>query len=63
MACAVVQRMNLNSEVFVGFNIERKCGIIGGTHYGGEMKKGIFAMVRCRGCRAQAARLAWGARS
>lgn len=39
------KRHGLNSEVFVGFNIEKKCGIIGGTHYGGEMKKGIFAMM------------------
>ena len=32
----------LNSEVFVGFNVEDNIAIIGGTHYGGEMKKGIF---------------------
>ena len=35
----------LNSEVFVGFNVEDKLAIIGGTHYGGEMKKGIFSMM------------------
>lgn len=41
----LLQRHGLRSEVFVGFNIEKGLGIIGGTHYGGEMKKGIFAMV------------------
>lgn len=35
----------LNSEVFVAFNIEKKVAIIGGTWYGGEMKKGIFSMM------------------
>lgn len=35
----------LNSEVFVVFNIEEKTAIIGGTYYGGEMKKGIFSMM------------------
>lgn len=35
----------LNSEVFVVFNIEDKTAIIGGTYYGGEMKKGIFSMM------------------
>jgi len=36
---------NLHSDVFVGFNIEKNVGIIGGTWYGGEMKKGIFSMM------------------
>lgn len=35
----------LNSEVFVGFDVEQKLAIIGGTYYGGEMKKGIFSMM------------------
>ncbi len=35
----------LNSEVFVVFNIEKRLAIIGGTSYGGEMKKGIFSMM------------------
>jgi phosphoenolpyruvate carboxykinase (ATP) len=35
----------LNSEVFVIFNIEENVAIIGGTYYGGEMKKGIFTMM------------------
>ncbi|KIM11468.1 MAG: phosphoenolpyruvate carboxykinase [Sulfuricurvum sp. PC08-66] len=35
----------LHSEVFVIFNIEERIAIIGGTWYGGEMKKGIFSMM------------------
>ncbi|MDR2904401.1 MAG: phosphoenolpyruvate carboxykinase (ATP) [Helicobacteraceae bacterium] len=34
-----------NSEVFVVFNVEENIAIIGGTYYGGEMKKGIFTMM------------------
>lgn len=29
----------------MAFNIEKKVAIIGGTFYGGEMKKGIFSMM------------------
>ncbi|PLX83514.1 MAG: phosphoenolpyruvate carboxykinase (ATP) [Desulfuromonas sp.] len=39
------ERHGLNSEVFVIFNIEKNVAIIGGTWYGGEMKKGIFTMM------------------
>ncbi len=35
----------LHSEVFVMFDIENNMAIIGGTWYGGEMKKGIFSMM------------------
>lgn len=35
----------LNSEVFTMFNLTERMQIIGGTWYGGEMKKGIFAMM------------------
>ena len=35
----------LNSENFVMFNLTQKMQIIGGTWYGGEMKKGMFAMM------------------
>ena len=38
------QEQGLNSEVFVMFNLEEKVQIIGGTWYGGEMKKGMFSM-------------------
>ena len=34
-----------NSETFVAFNLEEKMQIIGGSWYGGEMKKGMFAMM------------------
>ncbi len=39
------EQHGLNSEVFVVFNIEKNVAIIGGTWYGGEMKKGIFTMM------------------
>lgn len=35
----------LNSEVYVAFNLTEKIQIIGGTWYGGEMKKGMFSMM------------------
>ena len=35
----------MNSEVFVLFDVERNLCIIGGTWYGGELKKGIFSMM------------------
>jgi phosphoenolpyruvate carboxykinase (ATP) len=35
----------MNSEVFTVFNLTEKMQVIGGTWYGGEMKKGIFAMM------------------
>ena len=37
--------LGLNSEVFVIFNLAKKFAIIGGTEYGGEMKKGIFSVM------------------
>jgi len=48
-ACQVVNKKwkehGLNSDVFVIFNVEENVAIIGGTWYGGEMKKGIFTMM------------------
>lgn len=35
----------LNSEVFILFNLTKKMQVIGGSWYGGEMKKGIFSMM------------------
>ncbi len=35
----------LNSDVFTAFNLTEKMQVIGGTWYGGEMKKGMFAMM------------------
>ena len=39
------KEQGLNSEVFVLFNLTEKLAVIGGTWYGGEMKKGIFSMM------------------
>ncbi|MBD3824722.1 MAG: phosphoenolpyruvate carboxykinase (ATP) [Epsilonproteobacteria bacterium] len=48
-ACKAVNKKykehGLNSEVFVIFDVENNMAIIGGTSYGGEMKKGIFSMM------------------
>ena len=35
----------LNSETFIILNLAKKMAIIGGTEYGGEMKKGIFSVL------------------
>ena len=35
----------MNSDAFVVFHLEKKIAIIGGTEYGGEMKKGIFSVM------------------
>ena len=35
----------LHSEVFVFFNLTEQMGVIGGSWYGGEMKKGIFSIM------------------
>lgn len=39
------QAQGLNSETFVAFNLSEKMQLIGGTWYGGEMKKGMFSMM------------------
>jgi phosphoenolpyruvate carboxykinase (ATP) len=39
------QKQGLNSENFVAFNLTEKIQLIGGTWYGGEMKKGMFSMM------------------
>ena len=44
-ANANYKEMGLNSDVYACFNIEKNISIIGGTWYGGEMKKGIFSMM------------------
>ncbi len=38
------KEQGLNSEVFVCFNLTERMQVIGGTWYGGEMKKGMFCM-------------------
>ena len=39
------QEQGLNSENFVAFNLTENMIVIGGTWYGGEMKKGIFSVM------------------
>ena len=39
------QEQGLHSDCFVAFDLERSRGVIGGTWYGGEMKKGLFSMM------------------
>ena len=39
------KELGLNSDVAVIFNIEKGLGVITGTWYGGEMKKGIFSLM------------------
>ena len=48
-ACNVIndnwKEHDLNSENFIILNLDKNIGLIGGTHYGGEMKKGIFTVM------------------
>ena len=39
------QKYGMNSETFIIFHMAKKIAIIGGTEYGGEMKKGIFSVL------------------
>tara|TARA_B110000014_G_scaffold144418_1_gene100324 strand:- start:2799 stop:4406 length:1608 start_codon:yes stop_codon:yes gene_type:complete len=39
------KKHGLNSKTFIMFNLEKRIAIIGGTEYGGEMKKGIFSVL------------------
>ena len=39
------EKFNMNSETFIIFHLAKKIAIIGGTEYGGEMKKGIFSVL------------------
>ncbi len=39
------KEQGLNSENFVAFNLTKKLQVIGGTWYGGEMKKGMFSVM------------------
>jgi phosphoenolpyruvate carboxykinase (ATP) len=39
------KQQGLNSENFVFFNLTENMALIGGTWYGGEMKKGIFSVM------------------
>ena len=39
------EEQGLHSEVFVFFNLTERMSVIGGSWYGGEMKKGIFSIM------------------
>jgi phosphoenolpyruvate carboxykinase (ATP) len=43
--CADFQDWGLRSEVFVAFHLAERMTLIGGTWYGGEIKKGIFSIM------------------
>jgi phosphoenolpyruvate carboxykinase (ATP) len=48
-ACKTVnekwEKQDLNSDVYVAFNLREKMSLIGGTWYGGEIKKGFFSIM------------------
>ncbi|GAB4292256.1 MAG: hypothetical protein Kow0068_17510 [Marinilabiliales bacterium] len=48
-ACKAVnykwEEHGLNSDVYVAFNLKERMSVIGGTWYGGEIKKGFFSIM------------------
>jgi phosphoenolpyruvate carboxykinase (ATP) len=44
-SCGDFAKYNMRSEVFGAFNIKERMTVIGGTWYGGEIKKGIFSIM------------------
>ncbi len=44
-SCSEYESLGLRSEVFAAFNLTERMAVIGGTWYGGEMKKGIFTVM------------------
>ncbi len=44
-SCPDFAKYGMRSEVFAAFNIKERMAVIGGTWYGGEMKKGIFTIM------------------
>ncbi len=43
--CPEFEKYNMRSEAFVAFHIKERMTVIGGTWYGGEIKKGIFSIM------------------
>ena len=43
--CDDFEAHGLRSDVFIAFNLTERMQLIGGTWYGGEMKKGMFSMM------------------
>ncbi len=48
-ACKAVnedwEKYNLNSEIYIAFNLKERMAVVGGTWYGGEIKKGFFSVM------------------
>lgn len=44
-SCKDFEKYGLNGEEFVAFHMGERMTVIGGTWYGGEMKKGIFTIM------------------
>ncbi len=44
-SCKDFAKYGMRSEVFGAFNIKERMTVIGGTWYGGEIKKGIFSIM------------------
>ena len=45
VACVDFEKLNMRCEVFITNHIKERLTVIGGTWYGGEIKKGIFTMM------------------
>jgi len=45
ISCKEFEKYGLRSEVYGAFNIKERMTCIGGTWYGGEIKKGIFSIM------------------
>lgn len=43
--CVEFAKWGLRSEVFIAFHLQQRMTVIGGTWYGGEIKKGIFSIM------------------
>jgi phosphoenolpyruvate carboxykinase (ATP) len=39
------EEQKLNSDVFVAFNLTKRLAVVGGSWYGGEIKKGFFSVM------------------
>ena len=48
-ACKTINKkwaeQDLNSDVYVAFNLKERRAVVGGTWYGGEIKKGFFSIM------------------
>ncbi len=44
-SCKDFEKYGMRSEVFGAFNVTERMTVIGGTWYGGEIKKGIFSIM------------------